>query len=282
MQAQALLKSGDPTAALAALEQQVRKAPADAKQRIFLFQLLSVLGNWDRALAQLNVAAEMDPTYLLDAQLYRAALQCEAFRAQVFRGERAPLIFGEPEAWVGSLVQAAQLQAKGEHAAAVKLRAQALEAAPATPGMVDGASFTWIMDADPRLGPVFEMLINGRYFWVPMHRVARLSIEPPVELRDAVWSMAQVQWSNGGEAAVLMPARYPGSESAGAALQMARQTDWVQLGPDLQEGKGQRLFATDEGDMPQLEVREIVFAGRGPQDASAQGESMDVSGGQHA
>ena len=38
------LKGGDPAAALAQLQEQVRAAPADPKLRIFLFQLLCVLG----------------------------------------------------------------------------------------------------------------------------------------------------------------------------------------------------------------------------------------------
>ena len=55
------LKDGDPAAALAQLQEQVRANPADPKLRVFLFQLLCVLGQWDRALNQLNVAAEPRP-----------------------------------------------------------------------------------------------------------------------------------------------------------------------------------------------------------------------------
>src|ERR1043165_5642796 len=55
------LKDGDPAAALAQLQEQVRAKPADAKLRVFLFQLLCVLGQWDRALNQLSVASSLDP-----------------------------------------------------------------------------------------------------------------------------------------------------------------------------------------------------------------------------
>ena len=47
------------------------------KLRVFLFQLLCVLGQWERALTQLNVAAELDAQALAMAQMYREALQCE-------------------------------------------------------------------------------------------------------------------------------------------------------------------------------------------------------------
>lgn len=259
MQAQELVKACRPKEALGALEQQIRKAPADAKLRMFLFQLCAVLGDWERAMNQLNVATEMDPQYLLDAHLYRGALQAEVFRAGVFAGTHAPLIFGEPAGWVGHMVQANDLQAKGQHAAAVAMRTQALDVAPVVSGSIDGKPFAWLMDADARLGPMFEAVINGKYYWVPMMQVASIKIDPPAELRDVVWSMVHFQWINGGEVAGLMPTRYPGSETSDSRHMMSRQTDWTELTPDLQRGLGQRLFATDEGDVAQMEMKQIKF-----------------------
>ena len=55
-----LVAAGRPREALAALQGQVRSHPSDPKLRVFLFQLLSVLGQWDRAHTQLNVVAELD------------------------------------------------------------------------------------------------------------------------------------------------------------------------------------------------------------------------------
>ena len=47
MQADELVKAGRLDEALAALQQQVRDRPADAKLRVFLFQLLAVMGRWE-------------------------------------------------------------------------------------------------------------------------------------------------------------------------------------------------------------------------------------------
>ncbi len=55
--ARCLLVSGDPKGALELLKQEVRKAPREATLRTFLFQMFCVFGEWDRALAQLSVAA---------------------------------------------------------------------------------------------------------------------------------------------------------------------------------------------------------------------------------
>ena len=53
------LRGGDPSTALSDVQDQVRKNPANAKLRIFLFQLLAIEGRWDRALTQLKVAGDL-------------------------------------------------------------------------------------------------------------------------------------------------------------------------------------------------------------------------------
>ncbi len=113
MQAEELLQAGQLTEALAVLEGQIRSDPANAKLRVFLFQLLSVQGDWERALTLLNLAAELDPVNLLMAQVCRAALNCEALRAEIFAGKRSPLVFGEPDEWISWLVQANHMIAEG-------------------------------------------------------------------------------------------------------------------------------------------------------------------------
>ena len=59
---------------LAELQQRIRSAPGDASLRTFLFQLLSVTGNWERALAQLGVAGELDAGAIAMVQTYRDAI----------------------------------------------------------------------------------------------------------------------------------------------------------------------------------------------------------------
>src|SRR6267142_6275204 len=88
------LKGGDPVGALAQLQEQVRARPADPKLRIFLFQMLCVLGQWERALNQLKVASELDPAALAMAQMYGDAVRCEAIRHEVFDGKKSPMVFG--------------------------------------------------------------------------------------------------------------------------------------------------------------------------------------------
>ena len=264
MQAEQLLREGKADECLAELLKEVRGNPADAKLRVFLFQLLSIQGEWDRALTQLNVAADLDANNLLMAQVCRQALQCEALREEVFAGNRSPLIFGEPQEWVGWMAQANQMAAQRKYLAARKLRDQAFEAAPAAAGSVNGRPFEWNADADTRLGPILETIIDGRYFWTPFHAIREIVIEEPANLRDIVWIPAQFTWANGGTCPGLIPTRYAGShKSDDASVRMARKTDWMEHEGGHCEGLGQRLLATDNTEYPLLEIRRVVIGDAG-------------------
>lgn len=258
--AQEFITNGQPKAALLALEQQVRGHASDAKLRVFLFQLLAVMGQWQRALTQLQVCGELDAGTLAMVGTYREAVQCEAVREAVFAGKTLPHVFGRPQAWVAWLAEALAAEGRGEMAAAAKLRMQALEAAPATSGSINGQAFEWIADGDSRLGPVLEAIINGRYCWVPFDAVSKVTMEAPTDLRDIVWSPAQLEFPNGGETVALLPTRYVGSaQSDDGMLQLARRTEWLELAPDQFSGLGQRLLATNTQELGLLEVREIVL-----------------------
>lgn len=263
------LKSGDLTATLAALQNKVRADPSDAKLRIFLFQLLCVLGDWKRAITQLKLSAEMDPLALMMAQTYREGIICEVYREKVFKGEKDPMIFGEPEPWLALLIEAQKLLATGKIEEAAQLREQAFADAPTTSGTVNGTAFEWIADADMRLGPVLEVIVNGRYFWLPFSQISKLEMEPPADLRDYVWTAATLTLSNGGEVVALIPTRYAGTpENGNDAAKLARATDWRDAGNDTYLGTGQRLFATDQDDIALLDIRELVIGPAAQEGAS--------------
>lgn len=256
MTAEDLLRAGQLADALAALQNRVRSNPSDSSLRVFLFQLLAVMGDWSRAQNQLKVAGELDAGTLAMVQTYRTALECEALRAQVFAGRHTPVVLGEPGDWLALLVQALKLDADGHAEAAQDLRAQAFEAAPTSAGQVNQRPFSWFADADPRLGPVLEVMVNGRYAWLPMHNIQQLRTDAPADLRDLVWLPTELTLSNGGNMVALIPSRYPGSEaSADDAVRLARKTEWDEQGLP----SGQRLFADDTGDTALFELRELQF-----------------------
>ena len=99
------LRAGDLRASCGSAAQ-VRRSSSHPKCRIFLAQLLMVTGDWERADTQLEVVAGLDASATPMVHAYRSAIQCERLRQSVLRGERSPVVFGDPEPWVALVVQA--------------------------------------------------------------------------------------------------------------------------------------------------------------------------------
>lgn len=247
---------------LAAGQDSVRGEPANAKRRTMLFQLLIVSGQWERALTQLGVISEIDVEAKDFVTTYREVIRCELFRKEVFAGTRTPLVLGEPPEWIARLTEGLHLLGAGRVEEAAALRAVAFEAAAALSGRLNGVPFEWIADADVRLGPVCEAVVNGKYYWIPFERLSRIEVEEPTDLRDLIWAPAKLTFQNGGEQVAFLPTRYPGSEVAqDDDLRMCRRTEWRDLGYDTHVGIGQRMFATDAGETAILEARLIELNG---------------------
>lgn len=265
-EAEASLREGRLEDALGQLQDRVKKDPSNAELRVFLFQLLAVMGQWDRARNQLRVVSEMKSDTNSMSQTYDLAIRCERLREEIFAGRKAPLIFGQPEEWIAQLIQALQLDGQGHHGEARDTRLAALEDAPAVPGRVkprdsDTASdFEWLADGDTRIGPIFEAIMDGKYYWVPMNRVAQIGIDKPEDLRDFIWIPVGFTFANGGQKIALMPSRYVGSGSAtDSGLRLGRKTEWAEAGENLYEGQGQRMWMTDQGEHGCFDLSEIEF-----------------------
>jgi type VI secretion system protein ImpE len=152
------------------------------------------------------------------------------------------------------------------------LREKALVAAPTVPGKLQrhgekdpapdepGEPLEWIADADSRLGPMLELVMDGRYYWCPMHRIVRIDVDKPVDLRDAVWLCAMITFSTGGTKPGLIPTRYPGTEATkDGQLRLAQKTEWVEKSSGFYCGLGARVLTTDNGEYGLTEVRRIML-----------------------
>jgi type VI secretion system protein ImpE len=258
--AEAAIRAGDPQLALTQLTAAVKAAPARVELRVFLAQLLCVLGQWERAHTQLNVMADMRADTGPMREMVGHALRCELIRAAVFDGKRSPMVFGQPDEWLALLIESLLQAGQGQSALADELAGRAFDAAPTRRGQLNGEPFEWIADADSRLGPVLEAMVNGRYYWIPFDRLSKISVDDPSDLRDRVWLPATLTFGNGGEAIAMIPTRYPGSHlSSDGHILMASKTEWREVGSERFAGLGQRVLVTDQGEHDLLTVRLIEF-----------------------
>ena len=273
------LKQNDVGGCLESLKDEIRNAPSDPQKRVFLFQLYSVLGEWEKSLTQLNVARDLAEDNKSMAETYQEVLRCESLRTEVFAGGRSPMILGEPAEWIAKQIQAIQFFAQGDFEAFKQLQGEAFELAEPSSGKIyentpgngaqgdnagdagtEGVPFEWMADADSRLGPVLEAIVNGNYYWIPFENIESVELEAPVDLRDLVWTPATFCWRNQGQAVGFIPTRYAGStgELPGEIL-MARTTEWSSPSEDLYAGKGLRILSTDADEYPLTRIRRIVF-----------------------
>ena len=250
--------SADPLSQLAELQARIRKEPQRVDLRIFLFQVYCLQAAWTKAGSQLQVIEGLDAQALPMVQTYREALRCELLRRSVFAGTRTPLVLGDPQDWLAWLLEANRLQSQGHLDQARELRAKAMDAAPATSGNINGEPFEWLADADSRLGPVLEAVLNGKYYWIPLQRLTRVEVDPPADLRDLVWTPVTLTFTSGGSNVALLPTRYPGAEDlSDDKLRMARSTEWTALAEDIWVGHGQRTLVTDQAEFALMDVRLI-------------------------
>jgi type VI secretion system protein ImpE len=109
-----------------------------------------------------------------------------------------------------------------------------------------------------RLGPILEAIVDGKYYWMPFNVIKSLTVEEPVDLRDSVWMPAGIKLLNGGDIVALIPTRYAGTLSTNEnKLKLSRETNWEDIGNGTYIGTGQRIFATDTGDVSLMDLRTL-------------------------
>ena len=119
-----------------------------------------------------------------------------------------------------------------------------------------------------RLGPVFELIVDGRYLWAPQARIRSIECVAPRAVHDLLWAPASFKWVNGGEAVGFIPVRYPSTEKCEEdALRLAKRTEWLE--PSCRggacRGLGQRVFFTgvvgggEGGEVSILDLRRLEF-----------------------
>lgn len=230
MNARELFRAGRLDEAIDALGGEVRDNPLDAQRRTFLFELLCFAGKYDRAAKHLDVLGQGGAQAGLGMLLYHSALHAEHVRQDVFRGDAPPPARSAAERSIS--------------------------------GTINGKRFESLADADPRIGPRFEIFAAGQYTLLPLDQIESVSIQAPTRLRDLLWTPAVVRTGPGFEGLelgeVLLPVLAPGSaEDEDDAVRLGRVTEWVATEAGAEVPVGQRLLLVDGEEFPILELREL-------------------------
>jgi type VI secretion system protein ImpE len=230
MDALSLYRAGQLGPAIDALGDELKKQPLDTKRRTFLFELLCFAGEYDRAEKHLDILSDANAEAVAGAMLYRSALHAERERQDMFARDALPL--GTTH--------------------------------PCPSGELNGAEFSELEDADPRIGAHLETFIAGSYTWVPFAYIESIETEPPKRLRDLLWLPAILHTTSDfrlqdlGE--ILLPVIAPLSwKHADDEVRLGRTTVWED---DPMHGSipyGQKLLSLGEEEESFLQVRKLAF-----------------------
>ncbi|HEV2522872.1 MAG TPA: type VI secretion system accessory protein TagJ [Candidatus Acidoferrales bacterium] len=237
MTPQELFKAGKLSEAIGALNEELRRNPADTKARTFLFELLCFSGEYDRAEKQLAVLSQPGKQSELGALLYRGALSATRAREDLFQKKEFP-----------------KLVSQDGHDGSVS-------------GILNGKPFQTLVDVDPRIGANLEVFVAGNYFWIPFSFLSSIEISPPKRLRDLLWIPAIIRTSPAyhdkelGE--TLLPALTPFSGThTDDYVRLGRETSWEEDENGQSYPVGQKLLLADDEEVPILEVRKLEFTTR--------------------
>ena len=257
--AAALQHSGSVAQALQNAEVRVRQRPGAFAERWQLFQWLCVTEDWLRALKQLQLATELMPDLAHTAHVYRDLIRVEVLRVDVVKGTREPGVLLPSPDWVTPLRNALALAEAGDMNGADHCRQQALSKVSDSGGAFNGTSFDWIADSDTRYGPTCEIVLSGRYAWLPFAQMRKLEMGPVTGLLDLVWRSATVTLPDGSIHRGFTPVRYPGSQRGSDALRLARETHWSEVGETGIIALGQKTWMTSAGDVGLLDVSTLIL-----------------------
>ncbi|MCI0389612.1 MAG: hypothetical protein MOB07_12745 [Acidobacteria bacterium] len=261
--AKELFDTGKLTAAIEELTREVKSNPTDMARRTFLFELLCFAGEWDRAEKQLEVIGSQDVKTEAGVQVYQDNIEAERARRKFFNDGLQPNFLAKPPDYVLLHLSAVSQIREGNYPGARDLLDQAEEQRPAMQGKLNDQPFQDFRDADDLVGPVLELIVQGKYTWFPFEHIQRLEVKPPARLRDLMWTSAQIETTDaiGGFAGeVFIPALYAGSfEHADDLVRLGRMTDWRKISDELATGAGLRLFQVDHEDLALFDAQTIEF-----------------------
>ncbi len=256
-----LLKKGELSSALDTARADAAQRAADPAALFVLFELLVLHEDFDGAEAQLSQIGDRAPAAAQPFQLFRGLLAAERARYR-FRheGQGDVAFLAKPPAWAAAFARAAAQIGKGEVEQAASALQQAWKSAPTVGGWADGLSFHSIRDADDMCGPFLEVVVPGRWAWIPFAQLESVRFEEPQGFQDVIWRPAQVEIKDGPKGRMWVPSVYSGTGVRDDMQKLGRITTFDYPARGLCRGYGQRDLKLDDSMLLGiLSVRSLVI-----------------------
>jgi type VI secretion system protein ImpE len=260
MDSKELIRAGRLSEARGQLVSQVKAHPEDSNTRTLLFQVMALLGEWEKADRHLDVLATQDVKTELGVQAYKNILNMERQRQEVFERKRRPSLLPASPGYLEAVFMLWECLNGGRIEEAESLREKIGGARPGISGTCNGRPFSGFSDTDAYLEPFIEAMVHERYVWIPVESVRELLVTAPETLLDTLWTQAHVTTWEGLTLQCTLPVLYWNSFShEDDRIKMGRMTDWIHIGGSFSRGVGQHVFQAGDEELGILEIREVHF-----------------------
>jgi type VI secretion system protein ImpE len=259
MQSLDYFNAGKLTEAIAAASSTLRSKPLETASRFLLAQLMCFQDDFEKADRQFEVFASQAPTPVPGVALCRQLVRAAKSRQEFFLHGRMPEFFSAPPVCIQELMRAWVHLRVGDPASAKECLQKSQETRPSCPGECNGVSMTDFLDLDDFLAPVIEVLTpTGKYFWISISDVRRISFKEVERPLDLIWRPATLDIVDGPSGDAYIPAVYwDANQQKTDAQRMGRETEWHEVVSEVFRGTGQKCFLVGDEDLPIMEISTI-------------------------
>jgi type VI secretion system protein ImpE len=251
-----LLETGRLLEAIERVAGELRVKPGDLAARTFYFELLSLSGDLDRAVKQLDILSTATNEFGAGVATYLGAIQAERERRTFFQGGPRPRVMSEPPYAVACL-EAVEHYAAGDAGNAMVRLENASAYEHHLRGLLNGSVIDELNDSHDLLGPFLELVTDNHYAWVPWEAIQSLTIPEPRYLRDTIWTPASMSLHSGDHGEVLLFSLYVNSHLQPDEVRLGRRTVWEQNPAGFTTAYGQKVISASNQDYPILEIRTL-------------------------
>jgi type VI secretion system protein ImpE len=251
-----LLSTGQLSEAIARVAEEVRAKPTDPAARTFLFELLALNGDLERARKQLEVLGNTTGDLASGTSIYLGAIQAEKERREFFHGGPRPRMTADVP-YAPAYLEAIEHYAAGDDEASRTRLEEAAQVSRALQGSLNGAEIHLLSDSHDLLGPFLEVVLEHHYTWIAWESIQSLAIPEPRYLRDTVWTPASLTLRSGGKGEALIFALYVDSHLHPEDVKLGRRTVWETNPAHISVAYGQKVITADDHDYPILGMRTL-------------------------
>lgn len=252
-----LIKAGKLVEARENLVGEVKTSPGDTGKRTLLFQILALLGEWDKALRHLDMIGSQDPARAIHVQTCKNLILAEKERSEVCSLKQLPSFLPETPPYLDTYYEALKniRSENSEKAAGLFSSIQR----PVVSGTVNDKPFEGICDTDTFVHAFIEAFVHERYVWIPFEYIRELNVSEPKNLFDLIWIQAGITTWEGLSLNCYLPVLYPETFlHEDDQVRLGRLTKWTPLAGSFFKGHGQHVYQAGEEDISILEIRNIT------------------------